>query len=288
MARLLLQGAVAESHEASKMGGLAGGAWLGIGIVIGFVLGICTYATVCYILRRKNLTPPSQVRPSAQRISTGGFSNIAPDLRTTPSANNLTTLAPLPTKPSSAEAAFFSPLQTSIAKATNIRGSTNTAALSDPALYGSHGFALLQVNPNAAGAAAFMQPDTEANGAAAPNASVPATTYPVNDAATPKVDRLVTQPSGRDTADQGLQARQPHQRGVSVADAYGAEDLDDEWAVVLGDLDSMLAQKGQPGLASPERAVAVRRLIGITGSRGMQYALEAALQDVMRYRARQQ
>ncbi len=105
-----------------------------------------------------------------------------------------------------------------------------------------------------------------------------------------------------------------HQKTLSLASAYGPEvrmgwspheprlqcptqhqlsprflppptqDIDPEWGVVLGDLDSQLAQRGEPPLIASERAVAVRRLIGLTGSRGMSFALKSALDDVMRAR----
>ncbi|EFJ50594.1 hypothetical protein VOLCADRAFT_88562 [Volvox carteri f. nagariensis] len=250
------------------MGGLAGGAWLGIGLGCGFVLGVTAYVFVtCLIRRRKNVAPQPQARLAAQRASVGGFTSLA-HVRDTPSANNLTA-AMLPAKPPHGEEVFYSPLQNSMAKPSNVRNSATTGVLPDPAIYGGHGSALMQV----IAPASSMQPATLAMPPATP------------------VDKATTQAvpfqSTRDTADQGLlQPKQQHQRMYSVADAYGAEDLDDEWAVVLGDLDGLLAKKGQPGLASPERAVAVRRLIAVTGSQGMQFALEAALQDVMRYRSR--
>ncbi|KAG2452586.1 hypothetical protein HYH02_002823 [Chlamydomonas schloesseri] len=85
---------------------------------------------------------------------------------------------------------------------------------------------------------------------------------------------------------QPQQQQQRHGRNVSVAEAYAAEDLDDAWLVVLGDLEQMLAARGQPALGAQERAVAIRRLIELTGSRGLQFALETALKDVLRHRNR--
>ena len=55
--------------------------------------------------------------------------------------------------------------------------------------------------------------------------------------------------------------------------------------MVLGDIDASLAAKGMPAMTPQERAVAVRKLICATGSRGMGYALQAAIEDVVRYRA---
>eukprot|EP00198_Chlamydomonas_reinhardtii_P001752 XP_001691088.1 predicted protein [Chlamydomonas reinhardtii] len=78
---------------------------------------------------------------------------------------------------------------------------------------------------------------------------------------------------------------QRHGRQASVAEAYASEDLDEAWLVVLGDLEQMLAQRGQPALGAPERAVAIRRLIELTGSRGLQFALETALKEVLRHRS---
>jgi hypothetical protein len=55
--------------------------------------------------------------------------------------------------------------------------------------------------------------------------------------------------------------------------------------VVLGDIDASLAAKGMAAMTPQERAVAVRKLICATGSRGMGFALAAAVEDVVRYRA---
>ncbi|GIL70735.1 hypothetical protein Vretifemale_1445 [Volvox reticuliferus] len=264
------------------MGGLSGGAWLGIGLSCGFVIGIMTYALIaCLIRRRKNVAAHPEVRASSQRASGGGFTNLAQQ----PSNNNLTT-AILPSRQPLAGNMFYSPLQSCMVKGSNVRGSANPATLPDPAMYGGHSFALMQIHPAASSTQSATLPQADADVGPLPDSSAPAPPTPT-DKATPQAVPLQSQLSTRDTVDQGRQqARQQHQRMFSVADAYGADELDDEWAVVLGDLDGLLAKKGQPGLASPERAVAVRRLIAVTGSRGMQFALEAALEDVMRYRAR--
>ncbi|KAG2446026.1 hypothetical protein HXX76_000628 [Chlamydomonas incerta] len=93
------------------------------------------------------------------------------------------------------------------------------------------------------------------------------------------------QPAPAPPQQQPQQQQQRHGRQASVAEAYAAEDLDDAWLVVLGDLETMLAQREQPALGAQERAVAIRRLIELTGSRGLQVALETALKEVLRHRA---
>ncbi|GIL46941.1 hypothetical protein Vafri_3813 [Volvox africanus] len=282
MARILLETEMVNSSANAKMGGLAGGAWLGIGLSCGFVIGIITYAFIaCLIRRRKNIAPHPEVRASSQRANGGGFTNLAQQ----PSNNNLST-AILPSRQPLAGDMFYSPLQSCMVKGSNVRGSANPTTLPDPGLYGGHGFALMQTHPAASSTLSTSLPQADADVAPLPDSSAPAPLTPT-DKATPHAVPLQSQLSTCDTVDQGRQqARQQHQRMFSVADAYGADELDDEWAVVLGDLDGLLAKKGQPGLASPERAVAVRRLIAVTGSRGMQFALDAAFEDVMRYRAR--
>ncbi len=59
-----------------------------------------------------------------------------------------------------------------------------------------------------------------------------------------------------------------------------------QWLVLLGDLDrALVGQRGLPPLTPQERGVAVRRLIQLTGSRGLDAALGAALDDVLRFRS---
>lgn len=55
--------------------------------------------------------------------------------------------------------------------------------------------------------------------------------------------------------------------------------------VVLGDLDAGLASKGMAPLNAQERAVAVRKLMSATGTRGMGFALDAAMEEVLSFRA---
>ncbi|GFR46464.1 hypothetical protein Agub_g8040 [Astrephomene gubernaculifera] len=262
---------------------VSGGGMLGIGLSCGFCIGLITYACVMWLIRAcSGKTTHNRSQSKLQNGNEGNGSAVPDRL---PEAN----IAPY-AKPPTSNNDYFSPLQSSIAKSVNLRNSANSSAmLETAAAFGGHGFAVLHVSrptaPSTASAPSSQPPSTplrdfnpiqspSALDASEVNVAVPPGPAPV-------CDTQVT-PVG-----QRPPAAQHHQRLVSVADAYAAQDLDDEWAVVLGDLDGMLAKRGQPRLASPERAVAVRRLIAVTGSRGMHFALEAALQDVLRVRSKQ-
>ena len=68
---------------------------------------------------------------------------------------------------------------------------------------------------------------------------------------------------------------------------YDAEDLDEEWAALLRDLDARLVAAGRPRLDPRERAVAIRSLIVATASQSAEAALAKAAADVDGYRRAQ-
>ncbi|PNH09932.1 hypothetical protein TSOC_003392 [Tetrabaena socialis] len=191
------------------------------------------------------------------------------------------------------EQQFYSPLQTSMV--TSVRSSTqswNPDAV--VAALGGHGFAILQVTRPTGGPATSSAglPAQELPCTARPSGYADPSTCAAGPAPATSASMLApsaASPVSASTAAQAAPQQRPskqqqHARSASVAEAYAEGDLDAEWRVVLGDLDGLLAQRGQPRLASPERAVAVRRLIAVTGSRGMTFALDAALTDVLRCR----
>ncbi|GLI58662.1 hypothetical protein VaNZ11_000405, partial [Volvox africanus] len=197
MARILVETDTVYSSAKAKMGGLAGGAWLGIGISCGFVIGIITYALIaCFMRRRKNVSPHPEVRASSQRASGGGFTNLAQQ----PSSNNLST-AILPSRQPLAGDMFYSPLQSCMVKGNNVRGSANPSALPDPGMYGGHGLALLQTHPAASSALSASLPQADADVAPLPDSAAPAPLTPT-DKATPHAVPLQSQLSTRDTVDQ--------------------------------------------------------------------------------------
>jgi len=53
---------------------------------------------------------------------------------------------------------------------------------------------------------------------------------------------------------------------------------------LLGDLDSRLSAAGAPPMDSRERAVAIKKLLVATATRGVDFAMDATLEEVMRFR----
>lgn len=56
---------------------------------------------------------------------------------------------------------------------------------------------------------------------------------------------------------------------------------------VLLEVNALLAAAGQPPIDAVERAVAMKTLIIMTSSRGVQFAMGSAVNDVMKYRKRE-
>lgn len=71
---------------------------------------------------------------------------------------------------------------------------------------------------------------------------------------------------------------------VDVDDAYEEHELDDDWKKLLGDVDGRLLAQNQPAMDARERSVAIKKLLIATGTRGVDFAMNAALQEVMQFR----
>ncbi|KXZ49914.1 hypothetical protein GPECTOR_19g365 [Gonium pectorale] len=271
------------------MGELAAGAGIGIGISIGFCLGVAVAVVVMRLL-----TPRSMM---ASKSGTPQKAHTRPGVDTFPSHVNLDTQ---PVSPQ--DDVLYSPLATSMVKsrksAVGVKNSANMSVCLSPeatAALGGHGSVVLNImRPAGTSATPGTALSGQFSNAVTPTRPPPTQPFaygPGNlnsiaqpeqqPAPQPQPASLQQQPAEQKTP---VQKQPTHQRMVSLADAYGAEEMDDEWAVVLGDLDGMLERQGQPRLASPERAVAVKTLIRFTGSRGMKVAMEEALNDVLRYR----
>mmetsp|Transcript_6349 Transcript_6349/g.14059 ORF Transcript_6349/g.14059 Transcript_6349/m.14059 type:complete len:232 (+) Transcript_6349:96-791(+) len=72
--------------------------------------------------------------------------------------------------------------------------------------------------------------------------------------------------------------------GLSIKEEYGEEDLDDDWRALLQDVDNMLVAGGASPMTAQERGIAIRRLTVSTGTRGPEFAIGAAREDVLKYR----
>lgn len=71
---------------------------------------------------------------------------------------------------------------------------------------------------------------------------------------------------------------------TDVDDAYEEHELDDDWKKLLGDVDSRLLAQNQHAMDARERSVAIKKLLVATGTRGVEFAMNAALQEVLHFR----
>eukprot|EP00877_Chromochloris_zofingiensis_P006098 jgi/Chrzof1/1741/Cz10g19090.t1 len=65
---------------------------------------------------------------------------------------------------------------------------------------------------------------------------------------------------------------------------YEMEDLDDDWKALLNELDTRLTVRRAPAMSARERAIAIKKLLVATGTRGVDFAMNATLEEVLRFR----
>ncbi|KAI8470432.1 MAG: hypothetical protein J3K34DRAFT_521336 [Monoraphidium minutum] len=90
---------------------------------------------------------------------------------------------------------------------------------------------------------------------------------------------LSAQPSALSAA--GAGAAPAHE----VDDSYELEELDSDWKALLGDVDSRLAAVGAAPMDARERAVAIKKLLVATSTRGVDFAMDATIEEVIRFRS---
>jgi hypothetical protein len=71
---------------------------------------------------------------------------------------------------------------------------------------------------------------------------------------------------------------------TEIEDEYEETDLDDDWKALLGGVDARLKLQGVRAMNARERAIAIKKLLVATGTRGVEFALNSTLQ-VRRRRA---
>lgn len=76
-----------------------------------------------------------------------------------------------------------------------------------------------------------------------------------------------------------------HQRNASNTSTYDVDDLDSDWQNLLDNVDALLVRDGRPAMLPQERPVAVRKLVAATGTRGVEYALGAAVAEIVKFRS---
>lgn len=71
---------------------------------------------------------------------------------------------------------------------------------------------------------------------------------------------------------------------TDIEDEYDESDLDEDWKALLGGVDARLKLQGARPLNARERAIAIKKLLVATGTRGVEFALNSTLQEVLRFR----
>eukprot|EP00882_Tetradesmus_deserticola_P025571 GHRQ01028099.1.p2 GENE.GHRQ01028099.1~~GHRQ01028099.1.p2 ORF type:complete len:137 (+),score=39.47 GHRQ01028099.1:1460-1870(+) len=77
---------------------------------------------------------------------------------------------------------------------------------------------------------------------------------------------------------------QPSAAESEIADEYEEADLDDDWRALLNDVDARLLAQGARAMDAPERAVAIKKMLVATGTRGVDFAMHGTVQEVLSYR----
>jgi hypothetical protein len=92
-----------------------------------------------------------------------------------------------------------------------------------------------------------------------------------------------SKPAGNTAAAAGLQA-EPSAAESEIADEYEEADLDDDWKALLNDVDARLTAQGARAMDARERAVAIKKMLVATGTRGVDFAMHATVQEVLSFR----
>lgn len=83
-------------------------------------------------------------------------------------------------------------------------------------------------------------------------------------------------PAAATGGEQRRQAASPS--GAEIEDEYEDHELDDDWRALLGGVDARLNMQGARPMNARERAVAIKKLLVATGTRGVEFALNTTLQ----------
>lgn len=71
---------------------------------------------------------------------------------------------------------------------------------------------------------------------------------------------------------------------VVIEDAYDIEELDDDWKPIMKEIDRRVQAKGHNRLTPQETAVAIKHLLTATGSRGVTFAMDETIKNVLHFR----
>lgn len=70
-----------------------------------------------------------------------------------------------------------------------------------------------------------------------------------------------------------------------IADSYELDELDEDWARLLLDVDARLIAQGARVMNARERSVAIKKMLVATGTRGVDFAMHATLREVLAFRS---
>lgn len=265
---------------------LSHAAWLAIGLVVGFCGGIFSTILVSWSVagcnRRRKHNNPDLAEPHQGNM-----------MHTAASSRQQTTAQSNGTH-------FFSPLSTATATSTILPSMLLTARKEPSKMASSLGSIRLGTDvPHSAVIldSGAIHINVLAEGEILPLPAVIASAEPPQAAGV--ADNMLaaaiaptSQPPTELRASSTNAPTTPHaaeQQHPSGTVSYQEDDLDDDWKVLLGELDDLLQAVGQPCMGATERGVAVRKLIAATGSRGdsaASFALKVARDEVIKFRAR--
>lgn len=86
------------------------------------------------------------------------------------------------------------------------------------------------------------------------------------------------------TTGSAKQAGSPAGGATDIEDEYEESDLDEDWKALLGGVDARLKLQGARAMNARERAIAIKKLLVATGTRGVEFALNSTLQEVLLFR----
>lgn len=145
-----------------------------------------------------------------------------------------------------------------------------------------HKAAAVPAGQHIAGPGAAGNPAAHVASAAAPGPSprqgVQLLGSPVKGAAVAAAAAAGSMSSPEGPVGDAKQLPSPSATATEIEDEYEESDLDDDWKALLGGVDARLKLQGARAMNPRERAVAIKKLLVATGTRGVEFALNTTLQ----------
>ncbi|WIA16607.1 hypothetical protein OEZ85_013274 [Tetradesmus obliquus] len=309
-----------QAQECQKLAGISVGGWITVSALAGMLLGTALTLAIQWYRRRKQLRYMDAAPLSSDYRAAAPLHQPASAV----TALQMSSAAPLkPRLPAApgAQPKYYSPLTKSMSFAAaglhaqhSHGGSRMTEAGADTNDRGLQDQAHLTVsanNPFAAPAPQNSQPYVVAAAAAGPESAGalkqglrasqhydqvrqqphlaggaswlqgPQQSTSPTSSAEPAAEYQL--PASGAPAAAGLQA-EPSAAESEIADEYEEADLDDDWRALLNDVDARLLAQGARAMDARERAVAIKKMLVATGTRGVDFAMHATVQEVLSFR----